>query len=219
MLKKIIGWVVPSISEFEFIFFVSIFMSSIIAVGSLHLDLVYRFMSQLLFQSDLSSSMIMLLQVTIVVLVLMSFVWSAIKMARSPVPDPLRKGLYGITIMPTYMMALLAMSQVLSAHGQALQGFQLVVNVVVLIRGLILMMLVKFSDVDGIRDIIGEEFSPVQARGREVLLIVVGGLALGVNTLRYDNWIGAFITSYLVGSTVIRLYRQRWVGTRLSAAV
>jgi hypothetical protein len=205
MLKKVISWAIPSLSEFEYIFFVSLFISGIITLAVEYAGPLAGFFMNLPAPAKIIHPLYL-------IGILTTIVWSAVKLGLNRQKETDHGIRSSYVILPSYVMILLGLFQLgitsaMEEHQASL--VQETVYWLVLARSLILIGVIKLQDIFPIiTQTLSAEFDDTQADSLGLLIAVGLGIVGGISLGMVSNPVNGFFNAYIIGSVALRIYRQ-----------
>ena len=205
--RTLLRYLLPSFSEFEFIFFTSLFISTLIAVIGSNIGNIFSFAKPF----D-SASLYFFLGCT---LILFIFVWSMIVMAISAYRRPFMFGdvreRAKYVMFPTTILVLIGMVGLLRQMVSLDGNFSIIMPITALltIRYVVLSILIYFAKyIPSLEYKIAEMFNDYQINKKEAFWAVLIGICGAVAIIISKDQLAWTITISWVGQELIRSYRD-----------
>lgn len=205
MIKKIVGWLFPSVSEYEFIFFVTLLTSGVAALVAKYFDVFISFSTQEITQDPRFAFAYFL-----VLAILVGLIVQAVNLARNKRATINIQSRSSYVITPALIMLFFTSAATLFRLDQPVSLFGQIAGGIVAIRSFMILLVVEARKEypERVDELLSQEFSDAQASKRGLLFVACLGVAGGVMALLATNWPLGIINAYLAGTIIIRLYRE-----------
>lgn len=207
-MKSVLKWLIPPISEMEYLYFVSLFMFSVMLQIITHFQEIndYLFETGNFWDGILSISELFI--ATLVVLILM--LRMAVKAVQSDKPAK-TKHRAGYVMSPLGLIVLLGPWSILIGTNDAppQSVFAVAVAAIVTIRYIcLLFVIIALGDSTMLKKFAASRFNNYQMTTNQSASIILLGLAGAIVVLFTQNWLAWMITIYGIGCELLVRYRN-----------
>ncbi len=204
--NKLLGWLIPSISEAEFVYFVSLFVFGIAAQALSHWEKVRDFFNFEGSNNDIQAQISIL---AVILLFAFSFSRLAIKAIISNRKVARSDRSRYVLIPPTFLAIFWAIGMLTAPPQQAQSLLATVVSTIILIRFMAMVGVLKFYEHDQtLKKFAEHHFVDYQMTMKETCGAVALGLAGAVVLLFVQDWLAWMIITYGIGQELIGAYRR-----------
>ncbi len=203
---KLLGWLFPSISEAEFVFFVSLLFFGISGQVIIHYRALSDFFNFSGSSDDVRSQLFIL---AAIFMIAYSFVRPALKVLTSNKMIKFSERRCYVLIPSLYLAILWAFSILTKGPEHADSTIVTIFSTLVMIRFMAIIFVVKYYSVDDSFDkFSAKRFDNYQMTVKESCYVVVLGIIGAVTLLFVKDWLNWMIIIYGIGAELIKKYRQ-----------